>query len=118
VDTSRIDVWLKLACVFKSRSEAAVACTGGHVRINDGRAKPAALVKVGDVLELTEPRFRRLVVLGIPERSIPKAEARTMYRDETPPEPPREVRVQVAARDPGSGRPTKKQRREMDRWRR
>src|SRR5688572_5538381 len=76
VDTSRIDVWLKLACVFKSRSEAAVACTGGHVRINDGRAKPAALVKVGDVLELTEPRFRRLVVLGIPERSIPKAEAR------------------------------------------
>ena len=117
VESSRIDVWLKLVCVFKHRSDATEACAGGHVRINDTRAKPASKVKIGDVVELTEPRFRRLVVLGVPERSIAKAEARTLYRDETPAQPKEEF-IRVASRERGTGRPTKKQRRELDRWRR
>lgn len=117
VDASRIDLWLKLACIFKQRSGATEACAGGHVRINDTRAKPASKVKIGDVIELTEPRFRRLVVLGIPEHSLAKAEARKLYRDETP-EQPREEYFPVASRHRGAGRPTKKQRRELDRFRR
>lgn len=117
MDTSRIDLWLKLACIYKQRSLAAAACEGGHVRINERRAKPASPVRVDDVVEITDGRYRRLVVLGIPGGSIPKAEARAMYRDETP-EQPVEVTVRVAVREAGAGRPTKKQRRELDRWRR
>ena len=117
MESARIDVWLKLVCLYKQRSEAAAACSGGHVKINESRAKPASPVRVNDLIELTEDRYRRLVVLGLPTGSIPKAVARTMYRDETPPEP-REIRVRVGIREKGSGRPTKKQRRQIDRIRR
>lgn len=117
VESSRIDLWLKLVCLYKHRSDAATACAGGHVRINESRAKPASPVHVNDVVELTRERYRRLVVLGLPVRSIAKTEARTMYRDETPPEP-REIRVRVGLREKGSGRPTKRDRRQLDRIRR
>lgn len=117
MESSRIDLWLKLVCLYKHRSGAAEACAGGHVRINEKRAKPASLVRAGDLVELSSDRYRRVVVLGLPERPVSKAEAKTMYRDETPEQPP-EVRIRVAVRDRGAGRPTKKQRREMERWRR
>lgn len=117
MESSRIDLWLKLACIFRQRSDAAEACQGGHVRVNEKRVKPASPVKVSDVVELTGERYRRLVVLGLPEKHISRAEARAMYRDETP-EQPREIKVRVAIRERGAGRPTKKQRREIDRWKR
>src|SRR5207247_2934911 len=82
----RIDVWLKLVCLFKQRGEAAEACRGGHVKINGQRAKPAAIIKAGDVIEFlgADERYHRVVVQGLPETSIAKSVARTMYLDQTP----------------------------------
>ncbi|HEY5611563.1 MAG TPA: S4 domain-containing protein [Thermoanaerobaculia bacterium] len=113
----RIDNWLKLVCLYKHRSDATESCRGGHVRINEKRAKPASEVRVGDLIELTEQGYRRFVVLGLPGRSISKETARTMYRDETPARPP-EVSRRIATRERGAGRPTKRERREMDRLKR
>lgn len=117
MESCRIDLWLKLVCLYRHRSEAAEACSGGHVRINEKRAKPASPILVNDLVELSSGRYRRVVVLALPERHVAKAVARTMYRDETPAQPP-EVRIRVALREKGAGRPTKKERRQMDRWRR
>jgi ribosome-associated heat shock protein Hsp15 len=115
----RIDHWLKLVCLFKHRTDATEACRGGHVKINGQRAKPAARVKEGDVVEVVQgDRFRRVVVAGLPESSISKETARTMYVDETPRQEPQVVVSAGGFRERGSGRPTKKDRREMSkaRW--
>jgi ribosome-associated heat shock protein Hsp15 len=113
MDRHRIDLWLKLVCLFKHRGDATEACRGGKVKVNGLRVKPAASVKVGDVVELYDSgdRYRRLVVQGVPETNVSKDTARTMYADETPalerlPPPP-------VARERGAGRPTKKDRREI-----
>ncbi|MHB0968414.1 MAG: RNA-binding S4 domain-containing protein [Thermoanaerobaculia bacterium] len=113
----RIDLWLKLVCLVKHRSDATEACRGGHVKINGNRAKPASTVRIDDVIEITEPHYRKVVVLGIPERSIAKPIARTMYRDETPP-PPKDAlpAYGIGERDRGAGRPTKRERREIEKW--
>lgn len=116
MERHRIDVWLKLTCIFKQRSEATGACDGGHVRLNGARAKPASPVKVGDTVEVIGERYRKLIVQGLPERTIAKAEARTMYEDITP-----KVEIEksmIQERDRGAGRPTKRDRREIDRWKR
>lgn len=116
MERHRIDVWLKLSCIFKQRSLATEACDGGHVRLNGARAKPASPVKVGDTVEVVGEHYRRLIVLGLPERTIPKAEARTMYDDVTP-----KVEIDkslIPERDRGAGRPTKRDRRDIDRWKR
>jgi ribosome-associated heat shock protein Hsp15 len=117
-DRHRIDLWLKLVCLFKHRGEAADACRGGHVKINGQRVKPAATVREGDVVEFyLADHFRRVVVAGLPEGNIPKEKARTMYIDETP----QQEKLDLAAgmfRDRGAGRPTKRERREIDKLRR
>ena len=111
----RIDVWLKLVCLIKHRSEAAEACRGGHVKINGQRVKPATVVREGDVIEFLQgTHYRRVVVAGLPEKQISKDLARTMYVDETP-----KQAVEPAARvyrERGSGRPTKRERRELDKF--
>jgi ribosome-associated heat shock protein Hsp15 len=114
----RIDAWLKLVCLFKQRGDAADACKGGHVKINGQRAKPAAVVHEGDVVEYLggDDRYHRVVVLGLPERPIAKPVARTMYEDQTPKQDPDPLRMLM--RDRGTGRPTKRERREMDRLKR
>ena len=113
----RIDVWLKLVCLIKHRSEAAEACRGGHVKINGQRVKPAAVVREGDIVEfLQRTHYRRVVVAGLPEKQVSKDLARRMYIDETP-----KQAVEPAARvyrERGSGRPTKRERRELDKFRR
>lgn len=119
-ETNRIDLWLKLCCVFRHRSEAADACRGGKVRLNGNRCKPASTVRPGDVVEIAGTHPRKLVVEGIPSGSISKQVARTMYRDESPPPPPRPamdpLSVPLATRERGRGRPTKKERREIERY--
>jgi ribosome-associated heat shock protein Hsp15 len=110
----RIDTWLKLVCLFKHRADATEACKGGHVRINGQRVKPAATVKEGDLVEFyLGTHFRRVVVQGMPAGSISKEVARTMYIDETPVQPKVEVPI---IRERGAGRPTKRDRREIDKW--
>lgn len=115
-ENSRIDLWLKYSCLVKHRAEATEACRGGLVKLNERRVKAATGVRVGDVIELIEPRYRKVVVLAIPPRQASKEEARALYRDETPPPPPRAPLDDHAFREPGAGRPTKRERRELERW--
>ncbi|MCX6552844.1 MAG: S4 domain-containing protein [Acidobacteria bacterium] len=77
----RLDVWLDVACLFKTRSEAQQACRGGKVEVNGQGAKPHRLLNVGDTLRLTRPAGRRqlVVVKRLAERHMPKAEARLLY---------------------------------------
>ena len=116
MERHRLDHWLKLVCVFKHRSDATEACKGGRVKLNGTRAKPSAAVRESDVVEITGEYDRRLVVLGLPEHTVSKELARTMYRDESPPRPA--APPKIATRDRGMGRPTKRDRREMEEWRR
>jgi len=112
----RIDIWLKLVCLFKHRSDATEACKGGHVKINGARVKPAAPVKPGDLVELFAGlHYRRVIVQTLPVTNVSKEVARTMYVDETPALPKVEM---VIERDRGSGRPTKRDRREIEKLRR
>jgi ribosome-associated heat shock protein Hsp15 len=116
MERHRIDHWLKLVCLFKHRADAAEACRGGKVKINGQRVKPAAALKEGDVVEfLLGTHFRRVVVAALPETQPSKEVARTMYIDETPKQ---EVETRAAAfRDRGTGRPTKKERRDLEKLR-
>lgn len=113
MERHRLDHWLKLVCVYKQRSEATDACNGGHVRLNGKRAKAASLVRENDIIEISHGRDRKLVVLGLPDHSISKELARTMYRDESPPPEPQRDWIDALAprRERGAGRPTKRDRR-------
>jgi ribosome-associated heat shock protein Hsp15 len=113
----RIDAWLKHVCLVKTRSVAADACRGGHVKVNGQRVKPAAAVREGDVIEFLQgTHYRRVVVTGLPENQVSKDIAKTMYIDETPKQ---QVDVtRIAMRERGAGRPTKRDRRELDKIRR
>lgn len=118
-ESVRLDRWLTAARVFKSRTLAAAACDGGKVDVNDDAAKPARAVRSGDVLRITLAHGRRriLKVTGLGERRGSAAAARTLYDDLTPPEPPRAPRGAPIYRPQGSGRPTKRERREVERLR-
>lgn len=113
----RVDKWLWAARFFKSRSLAAAACEGGKVDLNDHAAKPSRLVRPGDLLRITLPRGKRIVrVLALSDRRGGGAQAALLYQDLTPPPPPREARsLPPAYRVPGAGRPTKRERRLLDR---
>lgn len=114
-DRHRIDTWLKLVCLFKHRTDATEACKGGHVKINGQRVKPAASVKPGDLVELFAGlEYRRVIVQAVPTTNVSKEVARTMYVDETPAKPKIET---VHIRERGAGRPTKKDRRDIEKWR-
>lgn len=113
-----MDRWLWTVRLAKTRSEAAAACRGGHVKVNDRTAKPATPVKPGDEVRARVHNVTRIVdVLRIIPRRTSAAEAATCYRDRTPPPPPKEERIPVAKRERGSGRPTKKERRQLDAFR-
>jgi ribosome-associated heat shock protein Hsp15 len=85
--TVRLDVWLDVACLYRTRSEAQRACQGGKVEVNGQSSKPHRQLRVGDQLTLSRPfgRKQTLVVLGLADRHLPKAEARLLYRDTSPP---------------------------------
>ena len=89
----RLDVWLDVACLYKTRSEAQKACKGGKVDVNGQGAKPNRLVRAGDELEISRPfgRKQRLVVRKLAERHVSKADARELYEDLTPPPSPEEI---------------------------
>jgi ribosome-associated heat shock protein Hsp15 len=84
--TVRLDVWLDVACLYRTRSEAQRACQGGKVEVNGQSSKPHRLLRVGDEIRLSRPYRRRqtLTVTGLADRHLPKAEARLLYRDTTP----------------------------------
>jgi ribosome-associated heat shock protein Hsp15 len=110
----RIDRWLWAARAFRSRTLAAEACDGGKIEVNGARAKPHKLLRPGDLVAVSTPvGKRRLKVVGLAERRGPASVARTLYEDLTPPSPPTEKNF--FHRERGSGRPTKRERRQLDR---
>jgi len=114
----RIDKWLWAARFFKTRSLAAAACQGGKVDVNDETAKPARLVRPGDRVAVTLSGGRRIArVLGLAARRGPAPAARALYEELTPPAPPRARAAPPPFRPPGAGRPTKRERRQLDRLR-
>lgn len=120
--SQRVDRWLWFARVVKSRTLAAGLVEDGRVRINTVKAEKASqLVKLGDVLTLTVgPRLRILKVRAIGHRRGPPAEAQGLFEDLTPPPPPREatpIITTAGERDAGTGRPTKRDRRLLDKLR-
>jgi ribosome-associated heat shock protein Hsp15 len=116
--TTRVDQWLWAVRVFKTRSLATAACRGGHVRINGTAAKPARPVRLGDRVEVRAgDRDRVLEVVRLIDRRVSATIAAECIIDHSPPPPPREYVAPLFRRDPGSGRPTKKDRRRIDRLR-
>jgi ribosome-associated heat shock protein Hsp15 len=119
----RIDVWLDVACLYKTRSEAQKACRSGKVDVNGQPAKPHRELKVGDEIVLSRPlgRRQRVVVRAFAERHVPKAEARELYTDLTPPPTPEEIdarrmeRLTRPFRSPSAGTPDKRERRALRR---
>jgi ribosome-associated heat shock protein Hsp15 len=123
LESLRIDKWLWYARFCKSRNLATQLCKAGRVRINKiATKKPNQQIHVGDVLTFPaghNVRVIRIIALGV--RRGPAAEAQTLYEDLAPigtPAARAHTRVGDASREPGSGRPTKRDRRILDRWRR
>jgi ribosome-associated heat shock protein Hsp15 len=114
--TVRVDVWIWSARLVKTRSLATAACRAGHVRINDDRAKPASVVRVGDQVRLRyEGRERIVVVRRVVRKRVGAAVAQECLTDNSPPPPPRESLIPIVRRERGAGRPTKRERRELER---
>jgi ribosome-associated heat shock protein Hsp15 len=104
--------------LYKTRSAATAACRGGHVRVNRAAAKASSLVKVGDRVEAFVERERVLEVATLINKRVGAAVAATCMIDRSPPAPVVRRQPRVFVREPGSGRPTKRERRELDRLRR
>ena len=120
----RVDVWLDVACLFKTRTEAQQACKGGKVDVNGQAAKPHRELKAGDELEITRPfgRRQKVIVREFAEKHVPRAEAKLLYEDVTPKPSPEEVELRRMARmaapftRPSSlGSPDKRERRALRR---
>ena len=82
----RLDIWLDVACLFRTRSEAQKACKSGKIDVNGQTAKPNRLLRAGDELLVGRPfgRKQRLLVRGLASKHVSKAEARLLYEDLTP----------------------------------
>jgi ribosome-associated heat shock protein Hsp15 len=118
VESTRVDRWLWAVRLFRTRSAAADACRAGHVRMNGARVKPAAAVRVGDSVQArVGDRMRVVEVARIVDRRVGAGAAAECIVDRSPPPPPREPWSPVAQRDRGSGRPSKRERRQLDRSR-
>lgn len=120
----RLDVFLDVACIFPTRSQAKEACEGGKVDLNGSSARPHRMVKPGDTLQVTVPgRRRTLVVRGLAEHHVPKAEARTLYEETTPELPPEQVearrleRLLAPKRDATAGKLSRREREDRGRLR-
>jgi ribosome-associated heat shock protein Hsp15 len=111
----RVDSWIWSVRLARTRSAASVACRAGHVRVNGVRVKPAHAVRAGDEVRLRyEGRERVVVVQQVITKRVSASAAAACYIDNSPPPPPREEAVPVAARDRGAGRPTKRERRSIE----
>ncbi|WP_405545889.1 RNA-binding S4 domain-containing protein [Streptomyces phaeochromogenes] len=117
-ETVRVDSWIWSVRLVKTRSMGATACRGGHVRVNGERVKPAHTVRVGDEVRLRhDGRERVVVVKRVIRKRVGAAVAAECLVDNSPPPPPREAVAPAGVRDRGTGRPTKRDRRELERLR-
>ncbi|ATZ05028.1 TPA: RNA-binding S4 domain-containing protein [Corynebacterium striatum] len=114
----RIDAWVWSVRMAKTRSEAADAVKAGHVKLNGNATKPSQQVVPGDRVRIWRNHHEHdLEVLATVSKRVGAPIARTCYVDHAPPPPPKEFMPSVPVRERGSGRPTKKERREMDKFR-
>jgi ribosome-associated heat shock protein Hsp15 len=104
--------------LYKTRSAATAACRGGHVRVNRAAAKASTPVKVGDRIEAFVERQRILEVVAVIGKRVGAAVAATCLVDHSPPVPVVKRQPRMAVRERGSGRPTKRERRQLDRLKR
>ena len=118
MEKARVDRWLWAVRLTKTRSGAAQACRAGHVQINGVRAKPAATVKPGDTVRMRAGDRERVVeVVRLIETRVGAEPAAACLIDKSPPPPPRDSLDRPGRRPPGMGRPTKRDRRHLDRTR-
>lgn len=114
----RVDRWLWAVRLTKTRSGAAQACRAGHVQVNGAKAKPAAPVKVADTVRIRVGDRERVVeVVRLIEHRVGAELAAACLIDRSPPPPPRDPLDRSGRRPPGMGRPTKRDRRDLDRTR-
>ena len=122
-ESVRLDVWLDVACLFKTRSEAKRACEGGKVEVNGEGAKPHRIVREGDRVRIGRGfgRHQDVIVRIAIDQHVKKTEARALYDDVTPKPTPEEIearrmeRVYRAAAQ-AAGTPDRRRRREIRRF--
>jgi ribosome-associated heat shock protein Hsp15 len=122
-ESLRLDVWLDVACLFKTRSEAKRACEGGKVEVNGDHAKPNRNVREGDRIRISRGagRFQDIVVRILLDTHVKKSEARVLYDDVTPPPTPEEIEARrqeraYRAAAVAAGPPDRRRRREIRRF--
>lgn len=117
MESTRVDRYLWAIRLCKTRSEATDLCRGGHVEVNGRSAKPATPVSVGDRVEArVHGRPRVVEVTRVIDKRVGAPIAQECYVDHSPPVPEAD-RTAILVRDRGAGRPTKRERRQLDRWR-
>jgi ribosome-associated heat shock protein Hsp15 len=115
----RLDVWLDVACLFKTRSDAQKACKSGKVDVNRQPAKPNRRLRTGDTIEISRPfgRKQQIKVVALAERHVARADARKLYEDLTPPPSVEEIEARKVERMFRAAvtpvRPDKRQRRAL-----
>ena len=121
-DAVRLDVWLDVACLFKTRSEAKRACEGGKVEVNGERAKPHRLVRDGDRLRIGRPfgLHQDVIARIVVDQHVKKAEARVLYDDVTPRPTPEAIEMRrmeraYRAASQAAGTPDRRRRRDIRR---
>jgi ribosome-associated heat shock protein Hsp15 len=121
-ESARLDIWLDVACLFKTRSEAKRACEGGKVEVNGERAKPHRAVREGDRIRISRPfgRHQDVIIRIVLDQHVKKAEARVLYDDVTPKPTPEEIEMRrqervYRAASQAAGTPDRRRRREIRR---
>jgi len=115
---ARVDAWVWAIRLYSTRSAATAACKAGHVKVNGASAKPAQVVRVGDAVRALTPGGERIVeVAGIITKRTSAPLAAQNYVDHTPPPPPKAERLLTVVRERGAGRPTKRDRRLIEKLR-
>ncbi|KAA0021697.1 RNA-binding S4 domain-containing protein [Antrihabitans cavernicola] len=116
--SARVDAWTWAVRLFKTRSAAATACRAGHVRVNGVSVKAAHPVRPGDEIRMRIGGLERIVVVEkLVTKRVGAVIAAGCLIDKSPPPPSKEVLASIPQRDRGAGRPTKRDRREIDRLR-
>ena len=122
MDSVRLDIWLDVACLFRTRSEAQKACKAGKVLVHGEPAKPHREIKSGDEIEISRPlgRTQKLIVYAVADKHIARKEARGLYEDVTPPPTKEEIEqrridrlARAFMRPQSAGSPDKRERRQL-----
>ena len=118
----RVDAWLDVACLFKTRSEAKRGCEGGKVEVNGDHAKPHRALREGDRIRINRGfgRYQDVIVRILIDQHVKKSEARALYDDVTPKPSPEEVEIRRSERifraaQQAAGTPDRRRRREIRR---